>query len=288
VARLTGDAVVRGVAQAVIQASSVCRSDLLKAYEEARKREDDGVAAWVCSMLSDNAAAAEAHTCALCDDTGTPHVFVELGDNCALPAGWMQWILEGVRVGMATLPTRPMAVRGTEEQRIGQACGLYAEPERLAPGAFLVDSVCGSQLRVTVLMLGGGPELRAKTLRVFHQRSLETVLEEVAAWGAEMLPKLGCTPATLAVGIGRSHFEASSLVLRAMKEGTLSEQSRWERLLTDKMNALGVGPLGVGGRTTVFGAFIRIGLQRASGFRLVSVRPCCCVEPRRATAEFPC
>jgi fumarate hydratase subunit alpha len=94
---------------------------------------------------------------------------------------------------------------------------------------------------------------------------------------------LGCTPCVLAIGIGRTHMEASSLMLEAMKEGSLTRQNEWEKKVTELVNATKAGPLGLGGRITALGTFIKIGPLRASGVRIVSVRPCCCFEPRRAT-----
>ena len=78
-------------------------------------------------------------------------------------------------------------------------------------------------------------------------------------------------------------MEASALMLEAMKEGDLLQQSVWEKKVTEWINAQQVGPLGLGGSTTALGSFIKIGPARASGVRIVSIRPCCCVEPRKAT-----
>jgi fumarate hydratase subunit alpha len=75
-------------------------------------------------------------------------------------------------------------------------------------------------------------------------------------------------------------------MLEAMKEGTLDRQNPWERKLTAWLNETKVGPLGLGGRTTALGAFLKVGPLRASGVRIVTVRPCCCVEPRRATVAL--
>jgi fumarate hydratase subunit alpha len=80
--------------------------------------------------------------------------------------------------------------------------------------------------------------------------------------------------------------EASALMLEAMKLGNLNRQNYWERKVTEMVNSTGVGPLGLGGDTTALGTFIKVGSLRASGVRIVSVRPCCCFEPRRATASL--
>ena len=153
----------------------------------------------------------------------------------------------------------------------------------MVPPALTVTMVEGERVRLTVLMLGGGPEIRSRTFRVFHERSLQKVLSEVATWALEGTRLLGCTPSVLGVGIGRTHCEATTLMLEAMAYGDLGVQSAWEESLTCQVNAQGVGPLGLGG-PTVLGSFIRIGPQRASGVRVVCLRPGCCMDPRRATA----
>ena len=63
----------------------------------------------------------------------------------------------------------------------------------------------------------------------------------------------------------------------------IDNMSNEERYITQKLNETQIGPLGFGGDTTVLGAFLKIGNQRASGVRIVSVRPSCFVEPRKAT-----
>ena len=72
-------------------------------------------------------------------------------------------------------------------------------------------------------------------------------------------------------------------MLEAMKEGNLNRQNRLEQKVTGIINSTKVGPLGLGGDTTALGTFIKIGPLRASGVRIVSMRPCCCLEPRKAT-----
>ena len=56
--------------------------------------------------------------------------------------------------------------------------------------------------------------------------------------------------------------------------------------VTERLNKTNIGPLGFGGKTTVLGSFVNIGNQRASGVRIVSVRPSCFVEPRVATLHL--
>ena len=97
---------------------------------------------------------------------------------------------------------------------------------------------------------------------------------------------MGCTPCVLAIGIGRSQYEATSMMLQAMVDGTFDVQSELEQEITNRVNAVGVGASSLGGNTTVLSTFVKIGPQRASGYRVVCMRPCCCFEPRRASVEL--
>ena len=97
---------------------------------------------------------------------------------------------------------------------------------------------------------------------------------------------LGCTPSIPAIGIGRTHYEATSLLLKAIAYGNLDNQSEHEKRITNRLNKTDIGPMGFGGKTTVLGTYLNIGNQRASGVRIVSIRPSCFVEPRVATLKL--
>jgi fumarate hydratase subunit alpha len=276
-------AIENSVRECLIRAGTTFRKDQKVAYRSAIQKEKGANARWVLEKIMENARIAEAKGFPLCDDTGIPHVFVEVGDDVVLPKGWLSAVNSGIAQGLRLMPGRPMAVKGDAVERVEQSRGLFNDPGKVLPAPMIVKPVKGDKVKISVLLLGGGPEIRAKTYRIFHKRSIETVLSEAASWAASEMNNLGCTPCVLAIGIGRTHMEASSLMLEAMKEGSLTRQNEWEKKVTELVNATKAGPLGLGGRTTALGTFIKIGPLRASGVRIVSVRPCCCFEPRRAT-----
>jgi fumarate hydratase subunit alpha len=271
------------VKKCLIKAGTTFRKDQLDAYRNAIRKEKNENAKWVLEKILENAKIAGEKIFPLCDDTGIPHVFVEIGEEVTLPKGWLSAIRNGVAQGLRIMPGRPMAVKGNPVERVEQSKGLFNDPGKLSLAPVIVKSAKGNQLKITVLLLGGGPEIRAKTYRVFHRRSMDVVLEEVVGWASSEMKNVGCTPCVLAIGIGRSHMEASALMLEAMKEGSLNRQNRLEQKVTGIINSTKVGPLGLGGDTTALGTFIKIGPLRASGVRIVSMRPCCCFEPRKAT-----
>ncbi len=271
------------VTECLIRAGTSFRTDQMEAYRKAIAAESNKNAKWVLERILENAEIAQRNSSPLCDDTGIPHVFIELGSEALLPAGWLSAVNRGIAQGLRLMPGRPMAVKGNEIERVEQSMGLYDDPAEVLPAPMLIKEVPGNSVKLTVLMLGGGPEIRAKTLRVFHKRSIDVVVGKAVEWMVGEVRSLGCTPCVAAIGIGRTHMEACALMLEAMKEGDLGVQSSLETQVTERINATQVGPLSLGGLTTALGTFIKIGPLRASGVRIVSARPCCCFEPRRAT-----
>jgi len=193
---------------------------------------------------------------------------------------------DGIAEGLRALPGRPMAVLGNDSDRISQKLGLSDDSGAVLMAPVQTRRSSGNKITMTVMMYGGGPEIRGRTLRVFHKHSVETVINEMIEWGSEGAKLLGCLPCVLAFGIGRSNYEAASLGMEAMAKGNFLIQSEMEKCVTDAVNKKGYGALGLGGNTTVLGTFIKVGPQRASGVRVVSLRLGCCFDPRRAEYTF--
>jgi len=280
------DKIREGVGKCLVKAGTTYRADQFEIYKAAIEKETNKSSKWVLERLVENAEVAGKRSFPLCDDTGIPHLYVEVGNDIDLPKGWLLAIQEGVAQGLRAMPGRPMAVKGNDIERVEQSAGLSEDPADVLSVPAITKPVPGNQLSVTVLLFGGGPEIRSKTYRVFHKRSINKVLEEAAGWIAAEVKNLGCTPCTIAMGVGRSHTEASIRMVEAMKSGDLRKQNELERKITKIVNAEKTGPLGLGGDHSVLGTFLNIGPLRASGVRIVCARPCCCVEPRRATVSF--
>lgn len=275
--------IIEKTAQCLIDASTTFRADQIKKYTEAIAREDNLNAKWVLEKILKDASVAEEKKIPLCDDTGIPHVFVEFGGDTVISKGIDEAVKAGIRKGLKDLPGRPMAVKGDQLESLEQKNGLYEGPEEVFPAPIIYKYFPGKGLKITVMMLGGGPEIRGKTYRVFHKHNRINVFKEIGQWVRDITGELGCTPCVPAIGIGRTHYEATVLMLEAMKEGDLSRQNEFEKMVTDIANESRVGPLGLRGTTTALGSFIKIGPQRASGVRIVCMRPGCCFDPRRAT-----
>lgn len=262
--------IIEKVASCLVTAGSTFRADQKEAYRKAIAREPQISSCWVMKQVLDNALVAEKSCGPLCDDTGIPHIFIEVGKNRAITGQLMSDIKEGIKEGLRRLPGRPMAIKGNDYERIDQSGGLDEDSGALLPSPFLIKE-CDEDdiLRLTVIMLGGGPAIRGITQSIFHKHSVQVVIDEIVNRVIPAVSQLGCSPCTLAIGIGRSQFEATSMMMEAMAKGDYDIQSEFEKAITDKVNESHTGALGLGGNTTVLATFAKVGPQRASGVRIV-------------------
>ena len=169
--------IVDKVADCLVRAGSTFREDQKEAYRRAIADENNEQSCWVMRQVLDNALVAEDRKSPLCDDTGIPHLFLEVGPNRTVSGELLEQIKEGVAQGLRKLPGRPMAIKGDDNARIDQSGGLDEDSGALAPSPILIKPVKEDVLRLTVLMLGGGPAIRGITQRVFHKHSVEVVIE---------------------------------------------------------------------------------------------------------------
>ena len=288
--------IITEISESIIEASTILSEDKLNALKRSIDVETNENASWCLSQILENYHVAQKTRFPLCDDTGIPHVIIEVGSERQITGELLGCIREGIELGLNNLPARPMAVKGSEIERVEQSQGLFEKPGMLRPASILIDSaddestykrdISPDTLNLHFLLEGGGPEIRAKTFRVYHKRSFSNVIDTAVDWLGDSLKMLGCTPSIPSIGIGRTHFEATSLLLKSIAYGNLDNQSDIENYVTSSLNETGIGPMGFGGKTTVLGSYVNIGPQRASGVRIVSVRPSCFVEPRVASLKL--
>ena len=283
---MTDKNIVSLVRDTLVAAGSTFREDKKEAYRQAINRESNEQAKWVLQTVLKNAEAAQTNRSPLCDDSGIPHLVLEVGEDRAVTGRMLDEIRQGIAEGLRALPGRPMGIMGDDSRRIDQSGGLNPDSAGVEPAPILLRRCKENVIRLHILMFGGGPAIRAKTYRVFHKHSTQTVLDEIVNWATESVAQLGCSPCTLAVGLGRSHFEAAAMMLQAQTDGRYDSQSEMEQEITRRVNEAKIGPLGLGGDTSVLATFLKVGPQRASGVRIVCLRPTCCFEPRIATVDL--
>ena len=167
------------VADCLVRAGSTFREDQKEAYRRAIADEANAQSCWVMQQVLDNAIVAEKRRSPLCDDTGIPHLFIEVGKNRSVSGEMLHEIMEGVEMGLRQLPGRPMAIMGGDNARIDQSGGLNPDSGALKPSPILIKPIEEDVIRLTVLMLGGGPAIRGITQRIFHKHNVDVVIDEI-------------------------------------------------------------------------------------------------------------
>ena len=129
----TYEEIVALVRDTLVDAGSTFREDKKEAYKRAIGTERNEQAKWVLEQVLANAEAAEKNKSPLCDDSGIPHLVLEVGEDRAVTGRMLDAIREGVAEGLRKLPGRPMGIMGDDSNRIDQSGGLDPDSAGVAP-----------------------------------------------------------------------------------------------------------------------------------------------------------
>jgi fumarate hydratase subunit alpha len=224
--------------------------DVRRALEEAARREEKPAAREVLAQLLKNCALAASTGLPLCQDTGMAVLFVTLGQDLKVDGDLTAAIQEGVRAGYAQGFLRASICRPFSRENTGDN----------TPAVVHYDIAPGDRLRIALLAKGGGAENMSRV----------TVLSPSAGWEGIMdfsLNRLAearsnpCPPVILGLGIGGSLEQAAILAKKALlrplddrhADADLADK---EAELLERINALGLGPMGLGGKCTCLGVKI--------------------------------
>lgn len=219
--------------------------DVKKALQDAYKNEDHKLARLNLKAILDNIEAAEKMGVPMCQDTGLPIVFVKLGQVK------VENLIEGIRKGVAKatkeVPLRPNVVDPITRQNRGDNTGNMMPQVDIE----LVDEEI---LQLTVFPKGIGSENNNALKMALPGEGIEGikkfVLDTVIAAGGKP-----CPPIVVGVGIGGS----SDLSMKIAKKALLNKigernpdktLAKLEEELLEEINQTGIGPMGLGGKTT--------------------------------------
>ena len=267
------------VARLCIEANLRLPPDVINAIERAEKAEPWDGAKRILSLLGDNVRIASEKTLPVCQDTGMACVFVELGQDVHIEGDFEQAVNNGVR-------------RGYGEGYLRKS--VVCDPLRRVntgdntPALVTVKLTRGDKMRITVMPKGFGSENMSALKMLKPADGVEGVrnfvLETVEKAGANP-----CPPIIVGVGIGGSFDKAACLakhaLLRPVNEPNPDEYyAALERELLDKINALGIGPQGFGGKTTALAVLIEAMPTHVAGLPVaVNIS---CHATRRASASL--
>ncbi len=232
-----------------IEANQNLPEDVQKAIRACRACEDWETAQGVLDKIIDNFEIAKAEQVPICQDTGMACVFLEIGQDVHITGGDLaEAVDEGVRRGYEKGYLRKSVVK--DPVRRGNTGDN-------TPAMLYTEIVPGEQIKITVGPKGFGSE-NMSAIRMFKpsaglQGIKDFILETVETAGPNP-----CPPMVVGVGIGGTFDKAALLAKKAlMRPIDVPNPDPFyadlEKEMLEKVNALGVGPQGFGGRTTAIG-----------------------------------
>jgi fumarate hydratase subunit alpha len=246
-------AIVEKVRDACMEANFKLADDVRVAVEKARGAEESPVGREILDQMIENAAIAEREQIAICQDTGFAVFFVELGDRVSIEGGLLvDAINEGVRQGYRDGYLRKSICHPLTRKNTGDN----------TPAIVHLELVPGDALKILLAPKGAGSENMSRVAMLKPSDGLEgiktLVIDRVREAGANP-----CPPVIVGVGIGGTMEKAALIAKKAMLRpiGSLNpdpELAALEAELLGKINDLGIGPQGLGGRTTALAVHIEV------------------------------
>jgi fumarate hydratase subunit alpha len=239
--------ITKAVARLCQQANFELGEDVLSALKQARETEESPLGREVLSQLIENAKVAEEERLPLCQDCGTAVVFLEIGQDVHITGGNLYAAVEeGVRQGYAEGYLRKSMVNRPFSDRLNTKDN--------APPVVHAEIVSGDKLKIMVMPKGGGAENMSQLAMLKpndgSQGIIELVVNTVDEAGGN-----ACPPLIIGVGVGGTSEKAMLLAKKALlrklgKPNPDPEIAGLEKEILDRVNALGIGPMGYGGNTT--------------------------------------
>ncbi len=244
--RINTKRITETVKKLFIKANTTLGADVVSALRCALQQEASPIGRQVLTKILQNADIARREAMPICQDTGLAVLFVEMGQDVHIVGGDLKTALEeGVRQAYAEGYLRkslcdPLTRENTRDN---------------TPAVIHMDIVPGNQVRIIAMPKGGGSENMSAARMLTPSAGIDGIKKFVM----ETVEKAGanpCPPIIVGIGIGGSLEQACILakkaLLRPVGEKNTSDErlTQLEKELYARVNELGIGPAGLGGRVT--------------------------------------
>lgn len=267
------DLITEQVKEMCIDVNYSLSEDMIDALNLANKKETSELGKNVLDQLQENLEIAKADRIPICQDTGMAVVFLQVGQDVHLVGGSLEdAVNEGVRQGYQegflrkSVVGDPLIRENTKDN---------------TPAVIHYEIIPGDQVIIKVCPKGFGSENMSKLMMLKPADGLEGVKNFILTAVKEAGPN-ACPPIVVGVGIGGTFEKAAIMSKQALTRevGTHSDlphiKELEEELLTS-INQLGIGPAGLGGRTTALAVNINTYATHIAGLP-VAVNICCHVN----------
>ncbi len=245
--------ITEAVAEMSVNANSFLGEDVCERITECRKKEDWPAAAEILSKIEENIRIAREDLVPLCQDTGMACVFIEIGQDVHVVGGSIEEAVnEGVRKGYTEGYLRKSIVK--DPIRRGNTGDN-------TPAHIHYEIVPGDRLKIVLAPKGFGSENMSR-IKMFAPAAGENGVKDFIVNCVEEAGANPCPPVVVGVGIGgtfdRAALMAKQALLRPMKDSNPDPYyAEMENELLERINSLGIGPQGFGGRTTALAVKIQ-------------------------------
>ncbi len=246
-------AITQTVSQLCQEANFSLGDDVLQALREAKKEEESPLGSQVIDQLLKNAELCQRERLPLCQDCGSAIVFLEMGQDVHISGGDLhEAVQEGVRQGYKQGYLR--------KSMVSQPFSARLNTKDNTPAIIHADIVPGDRLKITVMPKGGGSENVSRLFMLTPAQGRQGIIDAVVQ-AVDEAGSNPCPPIIVGVGIGGSAEKAMMMakkcLLRKVNETNPDpEVAELEKELLRRINALGIGPQGFGGRITALAVHI--------------------------------
>ncbi len=263
-----------------IEATHYLSPDMCAALKTATENEESPLGKQVLDSLSENLEIAGKEMIPICQDTGMAVVFLEIGQDVHFVGGnVVDAVNEGVRRGYVEGYLRKSVV-GDPIERINTKDNT--------PAILHTEIVPGDKVKITVSPKGFGSENKSRIFMLTPADGIEGVKNAILTAVKDAGPN-ACPPMVVGVGIGGTFEKCAYMAKKALtRDISVASEKAWvadlEKEMLEKINNTGIGPGGLGGRTTALAVNINTYATHIAGLP-VAVNICCHVN-RHAVREL--
>ena len=267
------DKIIEAVKEMCISANLYLADDMDAKMRQAAKEEDSPLGKQILNQLIDNLEIAAEDKTPICQDTGMAVFFVNVGQDLHIEGmNLTDAINEGVRRGYQDGYLRKSVVEDPL---------LRVNTKDNTPAIIHYDIVPGDALEITIAPKGFGSENMSKVYMLKPADGEEGVKQSVLAAVKDAGPN-ACPPVVVGVGLGGDFELAAKLAKKALTRpaGSHSEKEHIAKLedeILEMINKTGIGPGGLGGKTTALAVNIETYATHIAGMPL-AVNMCCHVN----------
>lgn len=270
---ISAEIITNNIKEMCIEANHFLSPDMKRVFEKAADEETSALGKQILGQLRENLEIAGTDMIPICQDTGMAVVFMKVGQDVHIEGGSLSdAINEGVRHGYVEGYLRKSVVKDPIERE---------NTRDNTPAVIHYDIVPGDKLDITIAPKGFGSENMSRVFMLKPADGIEGVKDAVLTAVKDAGPN-ACPPMVVGVGIGGTFEKCALLAKKALTRDLDGERpSGYVRELEDelleKINALGIGPGGLGGSKTALAVNVETYPTHIAGLP-VAVNICCHVN----------